>query len=221
MATEPMICHFIVRFSTPLMFSPKIPVAMPPHTPHSPCTGNAPTGSSIFSLSKAMMPKTTRTPAMAPMAMASGFETTLQLAVMPTRPAKHAVESHRQIRLGEQHPTQNHRRDRTGGRRNRGVGGDQHGDIGVGLAGKRKLAAGVEAVPADPQARTRPAWPRSGCVPAGVGICRLPNIARYAARAESPRPRRQNLRRHAPPRNRRNHGSPPPPASRRPTSTSR
>ena len=59
-----------------------------PQIPQIPCTEMAPTGSSIFALSKKMMEPTTSPPAIPPIKMESKIVTISALAVMPTRPAK-------------------------------------------------------------------------------------------------------------------------------------
>ena len=65
--------------------SPKIPTARVPHIPQIPWTEIAPTGSSIFCLSKNKIEKTTIAPAVKPMIIESDIPTTSAPAVIPTR----------------------------------------------------------------------------------------------------------------------------------------
>src|SRR5690606_13871802 len=62
------------------------PRAKQPQTPHSPCTGQAPTGSSMRSLSKKTTPSKTSTPATPPTTMDQPLDIASQQAVMPTSP---------------------------------------------------------------------------------------------------------------------------------------
>ena len=62
--------------------------AIRPHIPTTPCTEMAPTGSSTRSLSMVTMAKTTITPPMAPIMVASKGEGVSGSAVMATRPAR-------------------------------------------------------------------------------------------------------------------------------------
>ena len=70
----------------------KRPTARPPHIPFTPCTENAPTGSSILSLiSTNSTATTTRIPETIPMIAEPIASTSAQPAVTATRPASEAL----------------------------------------------------------------------------------------------------------------------------------
>ncbi len=66
---------------------PNNPIARVPQIPFNPCTGTAPTGSSILNLSNITTPNTTITPATAPIIIAAHGSTNAHGAVIATRPA--------------------------------------------------------------------------------------------------------------------------------------
>src|SRR3954471_2594968 len=68
--SEPATCaNRLTPPSPPKAFSPKMPAAMPPHAPHSPCNGQTPSTSSIFQRFWVTVNiNTNRKPAMSPVA---------------------------------------------------------------------------------------------------------------------------------------------------------
>src|SRR5690606_22495949 len=82
-ATIPMSCVVMMPIEVPPALNR--PAARVPHTPQTPCTEIAPTGSSIRIRSKNSTEKTTTVPAISPMTMAAPGTTFAHPAVMPTR----------------------------------------------------------------------------------------------------------------------------------------
>ena len=78
----------------PMLYSElKIPTASVPQIPHTRWTERAPTGSSIFALSKAITEITTMIPAIRPMIIELSTETTSAPAVIPTKPASEPLRA--------------------------------------------------------------------------------------------------------------------------------
>ena len=206
---------------SPYVPSAKRPSASAPQAPHTPCTANAPTGSSMRKrISTQDTARTTSRPATRPIRTAAAGLTNAHGRGDRHQAAEQAVAGHRDVGLAQAVPDEDQRREGAGAGGEHGVDGDG-GDARIG-AGQRR--AGVEPEPAERQDQRPDDRHRQVVAGDGADGPVAPELA--GARPEHDRAgqRRQSRRSCAPPtsrRNRRDHARAPssPPsrrASRRP-----